>query len=134
MCTFVRIIKNGLLFIASLLLSSLVLSSPPPHPSCLLTCVQKNTHVFFSTHVCSFSKMCSKVCSFARLTFGLVEAANRTNGQFTQSNSSFDQTKYQPHQCWQKNDFFYTCVFFLITSLYKKKCFDSNELKIRRKI
>jgi len=43
------------------------------------------------------------VCSFARLTFGLVEAADRTNGQFQQFNSSLNQTKYQPNQIWQKN-------------------------------
>ena len=43
------------------------------------------------------------MCSFARLTFGLVEAADRTNGQFQQFNSSLNQTKYQPNQIWQKN-------------------------------
>ena len=52
--------------------------------------------------------MCSKVCSFARLSFGLIETTNRTNRQFAQSNSCLNQTKCQPNQSWQKNTFFNT--------------------------
>ena len=59
----------------------------------------KNTHVFKSVFFC-------------QVTFGLVEAVNRTNGQFAHSNPSLNQTKG-----WQMNTFFSTffrkntCVF-----------------------
>ena len=49
-----------------------------------------------------FLKVCSKVCSFATLTFGLVEAVDRTNGQFQLFYSSLNQTKYQPNQTGKK--------------------------------
>ena len=97
------------------------------------TRVFQRTHVFFGTHVCSFSKMCSKVCYFARLSFGLVEAENRTNGQFPQCNSSLNQTKAgrrthfleRTHMCSKEHMcvLLNTCVFLFVNSLvsYKKR-------------
>ena len=68
-----------------------------------------------------FQKVCSKVCSFAKLTFGLVEVTNRTKGQFQQFQTQLILTKPR-----QKNTLLNTLLERTHKQAQKQTCVLSN--------